>query len=795
VRVPARVGPALVPWDNSARPFVCPGTVLTALSISHARREPPGWEWLRSHDRGFAALRRATRAALIMPALFALAGPVLGNPAMATFAAFGSFAMLLLVDFGGSIRNRVQCQAALGVACAVFICLGTLASRTTWLAAVLTAALAFAVLFAGVVSSVLASATTALLLSLILPVSLPGPASSIPDRVAGWGLAAAVSLLAISLLWPAPARDPVRSSAIAACRALAARLRAEIAFVVAGRPASGEAVYQEAVAAADAAVEAVQTGFFATPYRPTGLSTSARAVVRLVDELRWLNSVVLRSVLKSPAGKKPIMEVCTVKQAAATALDAAADLLDSPGQSGEALSAATTQLTAALQELERTSTATLPESAAAADEEEHARRVVSALDPSFRSQELSFIVLQIAANVEFAARAERRTWVEKVLGRQPEGFVGFLAAAHQRAGSHAERNSLWLHNSLRGAAGLGLAVLVADLLSVQHAFWVAFATLSVLRSSALSTGQNLARAVVGTTVGFVIGGAIVAVVGTNTAVLWAVLPFVVLLAGLAPATVSFAAGQAAFTLTLMILFNLLAPAGWKIGFVRIEDILLGGAVSLAVGLMLWPRGAGAALGRALSAAYADSVGYLTSAVAYGLGRCDSGGPAPGPPVTQAAQAAAAARRLDDTFRGYLAERGAKPLPMAEVTALVTGVVGLRLAGDAVLQLWDSDTSDGGNRAAARQELLSGSDMVRGWYARFAESLVGHGAVPEPLSPDAVADGRLVNAVGHDLRDRDGNASATAVRVIWTGDHLDAVRRLQSMLVGPAQEAVTQNALG
>ena len=89
--------------------------------------------------------------------------------------------------------------------------------------------------------------------------------------------------------------------------------------------------------------------------------------------------------------------------------------------------------------------------------------MVSALDPSFRSQELSFIVLQIAANVDFAARAERRTWLEKVLGRQPEGFVGFLAAAHQRAGSHAERNSLWLHNSLRGAAGLGLAVLVADL--------------------------------------------------------------------------------------------------------------------------------------------------------------------------------------------------------------------------------------------------------------------------------------------------------------------------------------------
>ena len=84
-------------------------------------------------------------------------------------------------------------------------------------------------------------------------------------------------------------------------------------------------------------------------------------------------------------------------------------------------------------------------------------------------------------------------------------------------------------------------------------------------------------------------------------------------------------------------------------------------------------------------------------------------------------------------------------------------------------------------------------MVNGWYARFAESLVGHGDVPVPLAADQVADGRLVDAVGHDLRDREGNATATDVGDL-TGDHLDAVRRLQSTLVEPAREAVSQNAL-
>lgn len=71
--------------------------------------------WLGQRDRGFAALRRAARAAIIMPAMFAVGDKVIGNPQVATFAAFGSFAMLLLVDFGGPMTERLQAQAALAV--------------------------------------------------------------------------------------------------------------------------------------------------------------------------------------------------------------------------------------------------------------------------------------------------------------------------------------------------------------------------------------------------------------------------------------------------------------------------------------------------------------------------------------------------------------------------------------------------------------------------------------------------------------------------------------------------------
>lgn len=753
------------------------------------------WFWLRTHDPGYSALRRAARAAVLMPATFALGDKVIGNPELSYFIAFGSFAMLLLVDFQGSIGDRLRAQAALGVACTVLICLGTLASRSTAVAAVSMAVVAFVILFSGVVSSVLASATTTLLLAFILPVSLPAQASSIPDRVAGWGLAAAVSLLAISLLWPAPARNPVRGRAIDTSRALAARLRAEIAYVLSDGSAADREAYRAVVATADDAVEGLHALFFVTPYRPTGLTTDARAVIRLVDELRWLNAVVFRSAPKYHP-KSPSRDVCSVKVAAADVLEQASALLDAPGQTSVALYRAVDRMRDALVLLEQAATSRLAsDGAATADANRTAREVVSALDPSFRAKELSFVVGQVAANADYAASAARRSWLQRALGRQPAGFTGPLSSAQERAGAHLTWRSSWLHNSLRGAVALGLAVLVADLSSVQHGFWVVFGTLAVLRSNALSTGQNILRALLGTTIGFVIGGALVYLVGTNTTLLWGLLPFVVLFAGLAPATISFAAGQAAFTMTLLILFNILVPAGWKIGLLRIEDVAIGGAVSMSVGLLFWPRGAAAALGRALSDAYTESVRYLAGAVAYGVGRCDAAGPPMTPPRSDALRAAAAARRLDDTFRGYLTERGSKPVPLAEMTSLVTGVAGVRLAADAVLDLWDGDGAAGGDRSAARAELLSATENVTGWYDHFAAGLTGRKTVPDPLAPDEVGDRRLVDAVAHDLRDSDGHATSTGVKVIWTGDHLDAVRRLQDLLVAPARAAVAEQALG
>jgi uncharacterized membrane protein YccC len=752
-------------------------------------------QWLARHDRGYAALRRAGRTAIVMPAMFALGDKVIGNPVLATFAAFGSFALLLLVDFGGPMRERLQAQLALSIVGFVFIAVGTLASRSAWLAAIAMAAVGFGVIFAGVVSSVLAGATTSLLLAFILPVSLAGPAGEIPDRLEGWALASGAAFLAVALLWPAPARDPLRGPATAACRALARRLRTDVAYLLGESDRPSSEAHERAGIEASEAVGALQRQFLATPYRPTGLSTATRTVVRLVDELNWLNTILVQSH-PLPEGAGPNRRACAVKSASASVLELGADLLDDPAGSSQPLHQALAELRTALDAMERSATLDLPVARAdrgsgAVAVDSGVEEFITSLDPSFRAQELSFAVSIVGANIDLTAAAERRSWVDRLLGRQPRGLAGALSAAQERALAHVERHSVWLHNSVRGAVGLGLAVFVANESGVQHSFWVVLGTLSVLRSNALNTGQNAVRGLLGTVAGFVIGAGLLELIGTDTTLLWFLLPLAILLAGVAPNAISFAAGQAAFTLTLVILFNIIQPAGWRIGLLRVEDIAIGCGVSLVVGLLFWPRGAAAALNRALAEAYTDSAGYLAAAVEFGMLRCDYGPGAtrPAAPSDAAIRAAAAARRLDDTFRTYLAERGAKPVPLAEVTSLVTGVAGLRLAADAVLDLWQrEDGTPGGDRAAARRELLSSSEQVRAWYGNLATSLTSRAEIGEALPHDLVADARLVDAVRHDLRGTDGQASATAVRMIWTGDHLDAARRLQSSLVDPARAA-------
>src|SRR5207245_5261790 len=96
-------------------------------------------------------------------------------------------------------------------------------------------------------------------------------------------------------------------------------------------------------------------------------------------------------------------------------------------------------------------------------------------------------------------------------------------------------------------------------------------------------------------------------------------------AAYAPRAISFAAGQAGFTVVLFVLFNIIQPSGWRVGVVRIEDVAIGFAISLGVGLLFWPRGAATLLRENLAAAYGRCADYV---VAMARKVTDESGPGP-----------------------------------------------------------------------------------------------------------------------------------------------------------------------
>ena len=267
--------------------------------------------------------------------------------------------------------------------------------------------------------------------------------------------------------------------------------------------------------------------------------------------------------------------------------------------------------------------------------------------------------------------------------------------------------------ALLQALEVGPSVAAAEQRSgvVQHGFWVVLGTLSVLRTNAGSTGSTALRALLGTVGGFAIGAVLIIAIGTGSGALWVALPIAVFVAAYAPGTAPFAVGQAAFTVTIAILFNLLAPVGWRVGVVRIEDVALGCTVSVVVGLLFWPRGVASVVGDDLADAYRAGATYLSQAVEW-----VSGMPTRAPDASRAA-AVTAGFRVDDALRGLLAEQGTKHIKKEDLWHLVGGSLRLRLTAHAIAGLPRVQVPD-----ASPTALKERTAALESWYDSLAAQL-------------------------------------------------------------------------
>ena len=171
--------------------------------------------------------------------------------------------------------------------------------------------------------------------------------------------------------------------------------------------------------------------------------------------------------------------------------------------------------------------------------------------------------------------------------------------------------SVVLQNSLRLAVGLSIARLLGGLLEVENGFWVLFATLSVMRTSAVQTGATALQAVLGTLIGFAVGLPLLLAIGTRGDLYLYVLP-IVIVGGLLAGSINVVWGQAGFTVLVSVLFNLVEPIGWEIGVIRLQDVALGAAAGVVIGLAAWPRGAAGQLAQSLGDAI-EACGDLVAA--------------------------------------------------------------------------------------------------------------------------------------------------------------------------------------
>jgi uncharacterized membrane protein YccC len=504
-------------------------------------------------------LRKAARACIVVPGVFAVF-VVTNEPAAALFAAFGSFAALVFSDFGGPLPRRLRAYVVLAAVGARLVAGGTAVADTEVLAVVVTLVVAFLVTFSGALGGYFAAGGTSATLAFVLAVMTPGIEADLAARELGWLVGVVVAGVAAFVLWPVHQRDRVRTAAAAVLREASAAL----AVPAAERDLTG-------LQAADAAL----TERAGVVYRPAGSITRERALVAVAIAARRLSALLqLVTAAETSPSADPTPEYSALARCISESLAASGRVVARETADGLSVDALIRARDAHTQALEHWAAATIPA--------DGADRVVDTFNATFALRRLSLAALQVTHDVDDAAHDAVRS--------RAEGSA-ILADTWTALRAHCNPRSVRFRNAARAGLGLALAVLVAKETSVEHAFWVVLAALSVLRSNALGTGATALQALVGALVGFGVASLLITTVAGDGAWLWILLPIVTFLAAYTPGAVNFVVGQAGFTVFVVVLFNILEPEGWRTGLVRVQDIALGAGIAVAVGALLWPRGA------------------------------------------------------------------------------------------------------------------------------------------------------------------------------------------------------------
>lgn len=275
--------------------------------------------------------------------------------------------------------------------------------------------------------------------------------------------------------------------------------------------------------------------------------------------------------------------------------------------------------------------AAVRELAAAVEEGRTGTLVLDLPAPGSQSERAIDAALRHAAGIVLTADPDMRN-VDDRLGRPAALRVRAVRAVRDMMFSEAS----WRYG-LRLALCIGLAQALVSVVQIERSYWVALTVTFVLKPDFGSVFSRAVLRALGTAAGLVIAAAVLSEVPRG----WWDVPVMMVLAALIPAfsVRGYAFQTAAITPVILLLSDLLNHQGFDLIRPRLLDSLIGCAITLLAGYLLWPESWHTRIGDRLADAVDDAARYVERA--FG-----------GHPDTEAGLRAARTARLQARRRIY-----------------------------------------------------------------------------------------------------------------------------------------------
>ncbi len=525
--------------------------------------------------------------------LLAVSGPiavgfVTGHLAASTIAVMGAL-FVGMVDGGGAYRQKATMMLAATIGTTVALLIANLVSSNLWLAIPTTFLVMFIAGFVGLFGT--AAATVSLVTSIMFIVSLAKFAafpnlSAVLQQCAlclGGGLWTMVLSL---LLWVMRPYAPVIQAA-ASCHATLSKFLATASEIPSNRDARREWEKQllQAQDSVTQDVTSARSVWSAVGTRASANLRGNQLLVLIEDANQISNSVVVLVELLAIASDHPRFqqlsgEIQQVMQQSATSVQLLSEAL-AKGKKVVGLGCLDRAIEALEYQWQALHSQVLNQaSLAQADDYAHLVSMGKIVSSLKALAEQVHTDAEIATDVQQGKeRSIAQLNIYYPMQPEPSSIIETLR-------NNLSFDSVLFRHALRLALIVTTAELLASLLQLPTGYWITLTAVVALKPSFGDTFERTMQRVLGTTLGGIIGIALVVLIHNPVAILMCILVLVV--AAVSVRTLSYGIFITLLTPVVVLLLNVTSKGGWEIGALRIVDSLIGGTLALLGSYLLFP---------------------------------------------------------------------------------------------------------------------------------------------------------------------------------------------------------------